>query len=179
MMINGLSFILFAMVNGEAALKTTLTKPYTLKIVASMPITGQIMPMGDMCLGPMQIALDIANNRSDILPQYNLVVDIIDDQCNGGVGLQRSIDPYFLNKQRIFKHNDSKIGQFQIPEQFLIVEESAKTFYVPPIFGGSICSGVCQLYANMVKKFKTIQVSLQKNRNFMNLNLISVCRCLV
>ena len=80
MMINGLSFILFAMVNGEAALKTTLTKPYTLKIVASMPITGQIMPMGDMCLGPMQIALDIANNRSDILPQYNLVVDIIDDQ---------------------------------------------------------------------------------------------------
>ena len=151
---------------GSSTMPTTLTKPYTLKIVASMPITGKILPMGDMCLGPMQIALDIANNRSDILPQYNLVVDIIDDQCSGGVGLQRSIDPYFLNKQRIFKHNDSKIGQFQIPEQFQIVEETAKIFYVPPIFGGSICSGVCQLYANMAKKFKTIQVNLQKIRNF-------------
>ena len=151
------SFLFFLEpVNNEPIVN--LTKPYTLKLITSMPITGNIVTMGDMCLGSMKIALDIANSRSDILPDYNLVIDVIDDQCDGSVGLQRSIGPYFLNKERIYNANDSNFGQFQIPQQFQLAEKSAETFYIPPIFGGSVCSAVCLLYANLMKKFKTIQV---------------------
>ena len=76
-----ISIVILKTVDGETGSAALLTKPHTLKIVASMPITGKIFPMGNMCFGPMQIALDNVNNRSDILPQYNLVVDVVDDQC--------------------------------------------------------------------------------------------------
>ena len=59
-----------------------LTKPYTLELVISMPVTGNIFPMGDIVLEPIKMVVDIVNNRSDILPDYNIVIDIIDDQCD-------------------------------------------------------------------------------------------------
>ena len=59
---------------------SVLKKPYTLKLTVSQSITGQIVLMREMCLAPIQLAIDMVNNRSDILPDYNVVVDVIGDQ---------------------------------------------------------------------------------------------------
>ena len=119
--------------------------------------------MGDLCLEPIRLAAEIANNRSDILPDYNLVFDIIDDECNGAVWVKRSVAPFLLNEERVFNGIDTPqhwAGQYQIPRQFNVLNDSARTMYVPPIFGGSLCSGVCSSVAQFMSQFNLIQVQL-------------------
>ena len=143
--------------------EVVLTKPYTLKLVASLPITGNIFPLGNVCTESANIAVEMANNRSDILPDYNIVLDIIDDQCNAAVGLDRSIEPFFLNENRVYdvvnggNYSFGRIGQFQYPERLNFVHGSATKLHIPPILAGSVCSGVCMLLANMMPTFNKIQ----------------------
>ena len=138
-----------------------MKKPYSLKVVASLPITGKIVPFGDVCLEPIRMLVENLNNRSDILPEYNFIVDIIDDKCSESVALERSLNSFFLNQQRIFKvqnGTEKSIGQYRFPESFEFVHETASTFYVPPIMTGPVCSGVCMVLGNLVKSFNTVHV---------------------
>ena len=151
---------LIILANGES--ERFLRKPYTLKLVVSQPITGPIAPMRDMCLGPIQLAIDLVNNRSDILPDYNVVVDVIDDQCNPPVFVKNSIGPFFLKNQRVFENfnlSENWFGQFRVPNQIKVQSESAEIMYTPPIFGGTLCSGVCAIIGNFAKQFHHIHVS--------------------
>ena len=162
-----LTFFSFAItlqfVSGSNNKEVLLTKPYTLKLVASLPITGNIFPLGSVCTESANIAVEMVNNRNDILPEYNIVLDIIDDQCNAAVGFERSINPFFLNENRVYdvvnRGNDSfgRIGQFQFPETFNFVHKSATKLHIPPILTGSVCSGVCMFLANLMPTFNTIQ----------------------
>ena len=146
-----------------------MKKPYSLKVVASLPITGKIVPFGDVCLEPIRMLVENLNNRSDILPEYNFIVDIIDDKCSESVALERSLNSFFLNQQRIFKvqnGTEKSIGQYRFPESFEFVHETASTFYVPPIMTGPVCSGVCMVLGNLVKSFNTVHVHISPSMYF-------------
>ena len=148
-----------AMVVFVASEPTSLTKPYTVKLVVSLSVTGRISPMGPIALEPVRLIVDIVNNRSDILPDYNVVVDVIDDQCDPAVGLTRSVGPFFLKEQSIF-NSTNRIGQFQFPESFEIQQETANSFFMLPLFSGPICSEVCVPVGTLMSTFNTIHVHL-------------------
>ena len=105
----------------------SLTKPYTLELPVLLPITGNIYPLGQVGLEPVRMIAEIVNNRSDILPDYNVVIDVIDDQCDAATGLNRTVGPFFLQEQAIF-NNTNRIGRFQFPENFEIQQETANSF---------------------------------------------------
>ena len=154
-------FLIASALHVAYGLETLLRKPYTLKVITTQPITGTVIPMGDLCLEPIRLAAEIANNRSDILPDYNLVFDIIDDECNGAVWVKRSVAPFLLNEERVFDGIDTPAhwaGQYQVPRQFNVLNDSARTMFVPPIFGGSLCSGVCSSVAQFMNQFNLVQV---------------------
>ena len=156
-----LAIIIVSITLANSEKLSVLKKPYTLKLTVSQSITGQIVPMREMCLAPIQLAIDMVNNRSDILPDYNVVVDVIDDQCDAAVFVKKSVRPFFMKNQPVFEHFNSSenwFGQFRVPNQFHFQSESAKIMYVPPIFGGSLCSGVCTVIGKFVKEFNQIQV---------------------
>ena len=138
-----------------------MTKPYTLELVVSMPVTGNILPLGDIALEPIKMVVEIVNNRSDILPDYNIVVDVIDDQCGAAVGLQNTIGPFFLSGKRVFNETN-KIGQYRFPESVEFLHQTATSFLMPPVLAGHlyfcICSSVCMVIGNLVPTFSTIQV---------------------
>ena len=135
------------------------TKPYTLELVISMPVTGNIFPMGDIALEPIKMVVEIVNNRSDILPDYNIVIDIIDDQCDAAVGLDRTIGPFFLSGKRVFNETN-RIGQYRFPESVEFLHQTATSFLMPPVLAGPVCSSVCMVLGNLVPTFNTIHVNL-------------------
>ena len=153
--------------------KVTLNKPYTIKLAASLPISGNIFPLGKMCLEPAKLAVEMTNNRSDILPDYNIVLDVIDDQCDAAVGLNRIVGPVFLNKNPV---DNQTFGQYQFPETFHFIQHSATTFYMPPIVTGSVCSGVCQVLANLMESFNTIQVCSNSSYQFLYIKYSDAAR---
>ena len=135
-----------------------MTKPYTLELVVSMPVTGNILPLGDIALEPIKMVVEIVNNRSDILPDYNIVIDIIDDQCGAAVGLQNTIGPFFLSGKRVFNETN-KIGQYRFPESVEFLHQTATSFLMPPVLAGPICSSVCMVVGNLAPTFNTIHVN--------------------
>ena len=136
-----------------------LTKPYTLELVVTMPIGGNIFPLGDIALEPIKMVVEIVNNRSDILPDYNIVVDVIDDQCDPAVGLDRTFGPFFINGKRAFNETN-KIGQYRFPESVEFLHQTANSFLMPPVLAGPVCSSVCMVLANLVPTFNTIHVTV-------------------
>ena len=150
-----------------------LTKPYTLELVISMPVTGNIFPMGDIVLEPIKMVVDIVNNRSDILPDYNIVIDIIDDQCDAGVGLSRTIGPFFLSGKRVF-NKTNRIGQYRFPESVEFLHQTATSFLMPPVLAGPVCSSVCRVLGNLVPTFNTIHVITINQSFFIILFLLHV-----
>ena len=161
--------MLITMVEGD------LWKPFSLKLQVMLPIGGEIAPLGDLCLEPINLLLNIVNNRSDILPDYNLVLDIIDDKCLGSVAL-KEIVPFFsadrVEMDEIPK-NLTKPGWYRLPHNHQAIMASAETAYVPPLVVGGLCSGVCTVVARNVQFFDLINV---RSVTFsLNLKLKSVC----
>ena len=136
---------------------TQLTKKHTLKLQALLPITGNAAPLGDLCIKPIEYLLTKVNNQSEILPDYNLVVDVADDQCSESIGL-REILPFFF-ADRVLNQSSAKVGDYQIPKDYTMNMESAVTFLVPPILTGSLCSGVCQIVGQQMQLFNLIEMS--------------------
>ena len=138
-----------------------LSKPFTLKLQVMLPIGGEIAPLGDLCLEPVNLLLDIVNNQRDILPDYNLVLDVIDDKCLGSVAL-KEILPFFtadrVEPNEIGK-NITKPGWYRLPYNHQSTMPSAGTAYVPPLVIGGLCSGVCTVVARNVQYFDLINVS--------------------
>ena len=151
------SYFMSAMVAITAGQPILMTKPHTLQLAVTLPITGNIYPLGQVGLEPVRMIAEIVNNRSDILPDYNVVIDVIDDQCDAAVGLNRTVGPFFLQEQAIF-NSTNRIGQFQFPENFKIQQETANSFLVPPLIAGPVCSAVCIALATLMPTFNTIHV---------------------
>ena len=136
---------------------TLLTKKHTLKLQALLPITGNAAPLGDLCIKPIEYLLAKINNQSKILPDYNLVVDVADDQCSGSTGLQKILPFFFAD--RVLNQSSAKIGDYHVPKNYTMNLESAETFLVPPILAGSLCSGVCQIVGQQMQIFNLIELT--------------------
>ena len=135
-----------------------LTKPYTLELVVTMPVTGNIYPMGPIALEPIKMIAEIVNNRSDILPDYNVVIDVLDDQCDAAASLSRTVGPFFLSETRVFNET-KRIGQYRYPEAVEFLHETATSFLLPPVFAGPVCSSACMVLGNLMPSFNTVHVT--------------------
>ena len=121
-------------------------KPYTVRLPISGPITGPYFPMGPICIDVMEHGLRLINNRTDILPNYHLIMDFWDDQCLGETGVAK-IMPYFQNQNHVR-------GDLVMPRE----DANITDFFTPPLLVGSICSGVCHYVAPIAKNFKYVEV---------------------
>lgn len=137
----------------SSASSIRLHKPFTIKLTAMLPLSGSIFPSGPACLAASEMVVDIFNNQSEILKDYNIVADLIDDQCNGAKGLKQAV-PYFFNHA---KSNGQWLGNKHLPSQFEFVHETAKYFYDSPVVGGAVCSSVCMQVAKLMKNSHKIQ----------------------
>ena len=140
---------------------TELTKPYTLKIQTLLPVGGPLAAFGNLCIEPMKFLIDKVNQQNKILPDYNLVVDVVDDECNGATGL-KGILPFFFN-DRVLAQNQSKVGQYRFPENVTLAHKSAATHYVTPMLMGGVCSDVCQVTGRTLQHFDLVAYSTACN----------------
>ena len=152
-MTNYLCLIFFFTLISVKNVDSQLKKKHTLKIQALLPISGNAAPLGDFCIKPIEYLVDKVNNQQKYLPDYNIVVDVADDQCSGSTGV-REILPYFFS-ERVLNKTSSKIG-IQLPRNQTTIFESAETYLVPPLLIGSLCSSVCQVVGLQLKHFELI-----------------------
>ena len=131
-----------------------LTKKHTLKIQALLPITGEAAPMGDLCIKPIEYFVNKVNSQTKYLKDYNVVVDLADDQCSGSTGVKQIL-PYFF-ADRVSNRTSAKIGKYQIPTNQTTIHDSAKAYLTSPLLIGSICSDVCQVVGRLLHHFELI-----------------------
>ena len=140
-----------------------LKKPFTIKVPILVPLGGPLAPMGQICSEPIKMVLDIVNNSTDILPQYNVVVDAIDHGCQGSVALQE-VYPFFLADRfqpngltNVNNRSNPRLHIF--PNDREILFETAQNLYVPPLILGGLCSATCRVVSRTVQFFDFINVS--------------------
>ena len=78
--------------------QNTLASKNSMKILAIMAKTGKEPSKGEACLAAMQVAVDICNNRSDILPGYHLEIDDR-DESRGGVLNPKQISTFYRDME--------------------------------------------------------------------------------
>ena len=136
---------------------STSAKPYTLKVPILLPLTGPINPLDGICTNIAELAASDFNNQNQYLTDYNIVFDLIDDQCNPITGV-RHLLPFYQNWQPT---GDIKMPSRQrFPSNQSIFNQSLdnKSFNVP-LLGGPICSGPCTKTSNLPQHFNFLQVS--------------------
>ena len=160
---NFLTYTLAAFVlMSNLSLQIQLRKPFTLKIPVMLPIGGKTVPLGEVCTEPVKLILEMVNNRSDILPNYNLIIDALDHECQASMAL-REIYPYFY-ADRVVPDALSPPETFNprlhmFPTDRRTLFPTATTAYVPPIVMGGLCSPVCSVVGRTLQFFDLINVS--------------------
>ena len=163
-----LFLLYFCYCSSSQTIAIQLQKSYTLKIPTTLPIGGDIAPLGDLCLKPLNYMLEIVNNRTDILPEYNLVIDVLDNQCLGSVGLKKILPIFFgervergpLVETPHLNSSEKKHIIYKLPRDRTAIFPSATSkFYIPPIVAGGLCSAVCSVVSRTVQFFDFINVS--------------------
>ena len=139
-----------------------LTKPYTLKLEMMAPIGGEMVPLGSICLEPIKLIIEIINNRTDILPDYNLIADAIDHECSAPTGLQEIL-PFFysdmVEKKALEMKSSPNPRVHRLPEDRNATFSTAETAYVPPLLLGGLCSEVCTVVGRTLQFFDRFSVS--------------------
>ena len=138
-----------------------LTKKHTLKIQALLPITGNKAPLGNICIKPIEFIVNKVNQQRNLLPDYNIVVDVADDQCSGSTGI-KEILPFFFS-DRVHNKTNGRIGSYQLPQNQTMLWESAETYLVPPLLMGSICSSVCEFFGSQLQDFQLVAFAISCN----------------
>ena len=112
-----------------------------LRVPLLVPIKGSINPLGDICTKSAEIAVKRINEQEKVLPNYDLVVDIIDDQCNKSKSLGIMMEELLDWKWRQVDSNGGEI-------------------FTPPLLMGSPCSSVTRSVGALVQHFGVIQATV-------------------
>ena len=136
-----------------------LKKNYTLVVPIMLPMTGAVSAIGPWARATIELALNTINNLSSVLPNYNLVMDIGDDQCADAPAVKRTLNFYLNYKptRDLSTSTGTEFGTFQ-PVNSTFNEETAKTGYVVPLFLGGICSPSCVAAAKFPQHFDSIDM---------------------
>ena len=158
-------FLLIVQVVSSNFLKeTTLTKRQTLRVPFLAPIGGKINPLGDICLQSASTALDKINKNPHILPDYNLVIEIIDDECRSFTALERfvpELEQWKWNvERRNLMENLSNYSTLLPVHHYLSENRSNHSFLTPPLFVGSPCSEVCRAIGRLAQHFGIVEAAI-------------------
>ena len=104
--------------------------------------------------------LDVFNNQTEYLPDYNVVVDLIDDGCSPMVALSKLIPMYMEPKLWTNLSSVAPAGQIYLPSEMAFEHSSAEMAFHLPFLTGPICSGVCKVIGQLPQHFKTIELTL-------------------
>ena len=144
----------------------SLWKPKTIVVPMIINIGGKMVPLGDVCLVPMEMFLNKFNQQSQFLPEYSLVAEITDDQCSGIEAVRKFIPEYLSWKSQVDLSdidNNSSVdnnNKMYLPRNVTFQHRNASTAIRVPFFSGPLCSGVCQAISQYAQYFNLIEVSM-------------------
>ena len=137
-----------------------LEKPFTLKLSMFLSMTGNRIASPE-CVHAAKIVTELFNNRTDMLKDYNIVIDMNDDACIDGDGVKLAVPLLFENDRVIQNGTSDKakwLGKYQIPEigSIEVLHDTAKTAYVAPVIAGPLCSGSCKEIGKLLRQSNMI-----------------------
>ena len=152
-----LTFALFSTINIWFNAATILNKPYTLHIPIVLPINGQINPTNGICTNMAELAASDFNNQSNYLPDYNVIFDLIDDQCHP-IPAVNNLVPFYRNWKPT--GNIEASSKLRFPANYTFRHRTAENGLNIPLIGGPVCSGSCKVINQLPKQYNFMQVSL-------------------
>ena len=145
-----------------------LWKPKTIVVPVVANLGGSVVPLGDTCTVSMDIFLDKFNQQSQFLPDYNLVVEITDDECSEATAVERFIPEYINWKSHVNltninrEDNGTRAGQMKtyVPNMFEFEHQQAANAIRVPFFSGPLCSGPCKAISQYPQYFNIIEATV-------------------
>ena len=137
-----------------------LKKKHTIRLPLVTSVGGSILPLSKVCTSGVQMLLDVFNNQTEYLPDYNVVVDLIDDGCNPMVALPKLIPMYMEPKLWTNLSSLDGTGKTFLPSEMVFERNGAEKAFHLPILTGPICSTVCRVIGQLPQHFKTIEITV-------------------
>ena len=149
------SFVTFAACSDKV---TILDKPRSIKLTMICPLTGSTIPMQGICTSSAEFFLNSFNQQTKYLKDYNLIVDIVDDQCSHKTAVEKLV-PSFSNWKPTY--DISEVGKHGIglPKNATFSQKEAEVLINIPLMAGPICSGPCKVLGSFIQHFNMIGVS--------------------